>query len=55
LDEDYRKEIDANIVNILRRAGITPVVMRGSVEERKEKVNLAINWVRVGVSLFDGV
>lgn len=54
-DEDYRKEIDANIVNILRRAGITPVVMRGSVEDRKAKVNLAINWVRVGVSLFDGV
>lgn len=39
LDEEFRKSIDENILTLLGAYGVPFVVMKGTVEERMEKIN----------------
>lgn len=50
-DEEFRKEIDENIQNIMKIVGISPINIKGSVEERVNKVQRAINWLHEGIAL----
>lgn len=50
-DEEFRKEIDKNIQNIMKQMGITPIKITGTVEERVIKVKRAIRWIYEGIAL----
>ena len=52
LDEDYRREIDNNIKEILISLGAPWVTIRGSVEARVNMVNMIYQWLEAGVILF---
>lgn len=52
VDEEFRKEIDEIIINILGAIGINYIVIHGSVEDRTNKVVRIINWMKEGMSLF---
>lgn len=52
LDEDYRKEIDDNIKEILISLGAPWVTVRGGVEARVNMVNMIYQWLNAGVILF---
>ena len=51
-DEDFRKAIDVNIQKILVEAGIQPIIVKGTVEERVAKVQRVVNWLHEGIALF---
>lgn len=51
-DEEFRKAIDRNINVIFKQCGIAPVLVKGTVEDRVEKVKRAIRWSAEGFSLF---
>lgn len=52
LDEDYRREIDNNIKEILISLGAPWVTIRGSVKARVNMVNMIYQWLEAGVILF---
>lgn len=52
LDEDYRREIDNNIKEILISLGTPWVTIKGSVEARVNTVNMIYHWLNAGVILF---
>lgn len=52
LDEDYRREIDNNIKEILISLGAPWVTIRGGVEARVNMVNMIYQWLEAGVILF---
>ena len=52
LDEDYRREIDNNIKEILISLGAPWVTIRGGVEARVNTVNMIYKWLEAGVILF---
>ena len=54
-DEEFRAAIDHNIIAVMHEAGIQPIVIKGTVEERANKVNRIINWIREGISLLTGL
>lgn len=51
-DEEFRTAIDHNIKVVLQEAGIQPIIVRGTVEERVDKVQRVINWIHEGIALF---
>lgn len=51
-DEEFRKEIDEIIREILNVIGINYVMIHGTVEERVNKVKRVVNWLREGMMLF---
>lgn len=51
-DEEFRTAIDHNIKAVLQEAGIQPIIVKGTVEERVTKVNRVINWLHEGIALF---
>lgn len=51
-DEDFRSEISDIILSLLGALGLGFVVIRGSVEERIEKVKSLIDWKNMGDNLF---
>lgn len=51
-DEEFRTAIDHNIKAVLQEAGIQPIIVRGTIEERVTKVNRVINWLHEGIALF---
>jgi predicted ATPase len=52
LDEDYRREIDNNIKEILISLGAPWVTIRGGVDARVNMVNMFYQWLEAGVILF---
>lgn len=51
-DEEFRAAIAHNIIAVMQEAGIQPIIIKGTVEERVTKVNRLINWIREGISLL---
>lgn len=51
-DEEYRKEIDNNIQEILNTMGIVSIRMTGSVEDRVKKMERIYAWRFEGFKLF---
>lgn len=54
-DEEFRTAIDHNITTVMQEAGIHPIIIKGTVEERVTKVNRIINWIHEGISLITGL
>lgn len=54
-DEDFRAAIAHNIIAVMQEAGIQPIIIKGTVEERVTKVNRIINWIHEGISLITGL
>ena len=50
-DENFRKEIDNNIQELMGQFGINPIRIVGTVEERVIKVKRVIRWIYEGISL----
>lgn len=53
-DEEYRREIDENINALMVEFGIMPIVVKGTVDERVQKVTRVMNWLHEGISLYTG-
>ena len=51
-DEDYRAEIDGFIRQLLASCGITPIIVKGTVEMRVDKVTRLYKWLDEGMKLF---
>ena len=54
-DEEFRAAIAHNIIAVMQEAGIQPIIIKGTVEERVAKVNRIINWIHEGISLLTGL
>lgn len=54
-DEDFRAAIAHNIIAVMQEAGIQPIIIKGTVEERVTKVNRVVNWIHEGISLITGL
>ena len=54
-DEEFRAAIDHNIKAVLQEAGIQPIIVKGTVEERVAKVQRIINWLHEGINLMTGL
>lgn len=54
-DEEFRAAIAHNIIAVMQEAGIQPIIVKGTVEERVAKVNRVINWIHEGISLLTGL
>lgn len=54
LDEDFRVAIDKNIQKLFEICGIQPIIVKGTVEERVQKVQRVHDWLYEGISLFMG-
>lgn len=52
MDEDFRKEIEYNILELMAIVGISPIVITGSVEARVKKIERVYNWLNEGMALF---
>ena len=51
-DEEFRAAIAHNIIAVMQEAGIQPIIIKGTVEERVAKVNRVMNWIHEGISLL---
>ena len=51
-DEQFRADIDALIQYLLKVCEITPIIVRGTVEERVAKVDRLYAWLNEGMALF---
>lgn len=54
-DEEFRAAIAHNIIAVMQEAGIQPIIVKGTVEERVAKVQRVINWIHEGISLLTGL
>lgn len=54
-DEEFRAAIAHNIIAVMQEAGIRPIIIKGTVEERVAKVNRVVNWIHEGISLITGL
>lgn len=54
-DEEFRAAISHNIIAVMQEAGIRPIIIKGTVEERVAKVNRVVNWIHEGISLITGL
>lgn len=52
MDEEFRVEIDNIIRYLMETCSIQPIVIRGDVEYRIEKVKRLINWLNEGMLLY---
>lgn len=52
MDEDFRMAIQYNILEIMAILNISPIVIKGTVEERVNKVQRVYNWMDEGMKLF---
>lgn len=52
IDEEFRKEIDNNIKEILISLGQPWVTVKGSVENRINMVDMIYKWIEAGVILY---
>lgn len=55
LDEEFRTAIDQNIQWIMKELSIQPITIKGTVEQRIEKVIRVYNWLNEGMKLYLGV
>ena len=51
-DEQFRADIDALIQYLMKVCEITPIIVRGTVEERVAKVDRLYAWLDEGMKLF---
>lgn len=52
MDEEFRAAIDINIQRLIQICGIQPIFIRGSIEERLQKIVRVYNWLSEGMSLY---
>lgn len=52
MDEEFRKEIDQIIVDLLNECNIQPIMIKGDIEYRINKVSRLMTWLNEGMYLY---
>lgn len=52
MDEEFRAAIDRNIQKLMQICGVQPIYIRGSIEDRLQKIVRVYNWLSEGMMLY---